>query len=246
MTKILILGGTTEATALARALDGWPELHVITSLAGRTRSPRVGQNPYRIGGFGGVEGLTRYLGDKAIDVLIDATHSFAEQMNDQARRASELACIPRLRLLRPPWTEEPGDCWIEVPDVKSAAAHLRSSKHRVFLTSGHKEIDAFADLDDSWFLVRTIEPLSAKLPRHRLCLTARGPFDQECEIALLEEHRIDILVTKASGGQSTYAKIAAARRLRLPVIMIQRPPPPPGPIVQSIDDALAWLRQVNA
>ncbi len=230
---------------MARALEAWPDFNVITSLAGRTRAPKVEHGKYRIGGFGGVEGLKRYLGDEAINVLIDATHPFAAQMSGHAADASTQAGIPRLKLLRPPWVRQPGDCWIEVANVKAAAAHLQGAEHRVFLTSGHKDIDAFADLDESWFLIRTIEPLAGPLPRHHLCLTARGPFDETAEIALLEEHRIDTVITKASGGQSTYAKIAAARRLGLVVVMIQRPPPPPGPIVQNVDDALTWLWQVH-
>ena len=246
MTKILILGGTAEAVALARALEDWPDAHVITSLAGRTRSPKTQNGALRVGGFGGVQGLARYLRDETMDILIDATHPFAAQMSGQAREASERAGIPCLKLLRPPWHKELGDCWIEVENIKAAAAHLRGTKHRVFLTSGHKDIEEFADLGECWFLIRTIEPVTGPLPGHHLCLNARGPFDEASEIALLQKHRIDRLVTKASGGVSTYAKVAAARSLGIPVIMIKRPTTPPGPIVQSIDDALAWLRQVDA
>ena len=117
---------------------------------------------------------------------------------------------------------------------------------RVFLTSGHRDLEAFASLDDIWFLIRTIEPVSGPRPRHMLNITKRGPFDEAAELALLREHRIDALVTKASGGSATYAKVAAARRLGLPAVMIKRPPPPPGPLVHDTDAALAWLRQVTA
>ena len=166
-------------------------------------------------------------------------------MSRNAATAAAQADVPRLRLLRPAWTKRPGDHWTEATDGADAAAKLPSLASRVFLTTGHRDLEAFAALHDIWFLIRTIEPVGGRLPRHLFRLTARGPFEEADEIALLEEHRIDAVVTKASGGAATYAKIAAARRLGLPVIMIRRPEPPPGPIVHDTDAAQAWLRQVT-
>ncbi|MDH3658550.1 MAG: cobalt-precorrin-6A reductase [Alphaproteobacteria bacterium] len=246
MTTVLILGGTAEASALAWALQTWPGLRAITSLAGRTRSPEWLPGKTRTGGFGGVDGLTHYLEEQAIDLVIDATHPFAETISHHAALAAERAAIQRLRLTRPLWAKQPGDHWIDAIDAVKAAERLPGLARRVFLTSGHRELEAFAGLDDIWFLIRTIEPVAGPQPRQALCINARGPFDEASERALFEEHRIDALVTKASGGSATYAKIAAARRLGLPVIMIQRPPPPAGPIVHNTDDALTWLRQVTA
>ncbi len=244
---VLILGGTAEAAALAGALDRRSDLfRVITSLAGRTRHPERLQGEMRIGGFGGADGLERYLRDEAIDALIDATHPFAAGMSDNAARAATRAGVPRLRLIRPAWEKRAGDCWAEVDDAGAAAAALPGLAKRVFLTTGHKDLGAFAGLDDLQFLIRTIEPVTGPRPGQAVFLTERGPFDEESETALLRKHRIDTLVTKASGGEATYAKIAAARRLNVPVVMIRRPPPPPGPIVQTTDDAQAWLRQVTA
>lgn len=246
LTRVLILGGTAEAATLARALEGWPGLRVITSLAGRTRNPGSLPGEMRTGGFGGVGGLVRYLREEAIDVLIDATHPFAEKMGNHATLAAERASIPRLRLVRPPWQKQTGDRWIEVADAAAAAETLPGLARRVFLTSGHRDLDAFAGFDAIWFLIRTIEPVAGPLPRQALCLTARGPFDEASECALLEKHQIDALVTKASGGRATYAKIAAAQRLGLPVIMIQRPPQPVGPFAHDTEATLTWLRQVTA
>ena len=247
MTCVLIMGGTAEAAALAGALEGWPDFRVISSLAGRTRMPGSLPGETRMGGFGGVDGLVRYLREEAIDALIDATHPFAETMSDHAAQAAERTAIPRLRLLRPPWEKQAGDHWIEVADATAAAEALDGLGRRVFLTSGHQGLDAFTKLDSIWFLIRTIEPVAqGSLPRHCHCVTDRGPFDENDEIALLEQHRIDTLITKASGGRPTYAKIAAARRLGLPVVMISRPSPPPGPLVHHTDAAQSWLRQVTA
>lgn len=202
----------------------------------------------RIGGFGGPEGLASYLRGQSIDALIDATHPFAEQMSRHAVVAAEEVGIPRLRLIRQPWKKHPGDHWVDAIDAEHATRILPSLGRRVFLTTGHQDLAAFAKLDDIWFLIRTIEPVAAggPLPRQVHCMMARGPFDEAAETALLREHRIDALVTKASGGDATYAKIAAARRLGLPVVMINRPPPPPGPTVHDTDGAQAWLRQVTA
>ncbi|MEM7043125.1 MAG: cobalt-precorrin-6A reductase [Pseudomonadota bacterium] len=246
MSRLLILGGTAEAVALARALSDWHDLDVITSLAGRTRSPAPPSGSLRIGGFGGPDGLATFLRNESIDAVIDATHPFAEQISENSLAAATATDIHRLQLVRPPWEKRQGDRWLEVSDAADAAKTLPGLASRVFLTSGHQNLEAFADLDDIWFLIRTIEPFGGRLPRHFSCLTARGPFDEAGEIALLKEHRIDALVTKASGGSSTYAKIAAARRLGLPVVMIRRPEPPPGALVSDIDAALVWIRQVVA
>lgn len=245
LKKLLLLGGTAEASTLAHKLDGL-DVQVITSLAGRTRQPNAPPGEIRIGGFGGVDGLERYLRDEAIDVLIDATHPFADTMGEHARVAADRVSVPRLRLIRPPWEKRPGDRWIDAVDTVDAAKALPGLARRVFLTSGHHDLKAFADLDDIWFLIRTIEPVKGRLPKQIERLETRGPFSEANELALLEHHQIDAIVTKASGGDATYAKIEAARTLGLPVIMIQRPPPPPGPIAEDTNAALTWLRQVTA
>ncbi|HYZ25699.1 MAG TPA: cobalt-precorrin-6A reductase [Geminicoccaceae bacterium] len=243
ITALLILGGTAEAVELAGACAARPGLEVISSLAGRTRTPGLPPGEVRIGGFGGAGGLARFLVEREIGRVIDATHPFAAQIGAHAEQACREARVPRLRLLRPPWTREPGDNWIEVADLVEAAQRLPELGCRVFLTVGHQDLGAFAGLD-LWFLVRTIEPPGVLPLRHGQWLAGRGPFAVENELALLRAHGIDVLVTKASGGAATYAKLAAARQLGLPVVMVRRPPPPPGPVVDSVDAALAWLERV--
>ena len=246
MITLLILGGTSEAAKLAEALSANGDVHVITSLAGRTTYPRALPGEVRSGGFGGVSGLSNFLRERAVDAVIDATHPFAVQMSDQAAEACRGLAIPRLRLERPAWPRHDGDLWREVADAEEAAACLRDLGSRIFLTCGQQDLIAFVNLDDLWFLIRTVEPIDEVKPRHCLCLQARGPFTEADEIRLFKEHRIDVLVSKASGGTATYAKIAAARTLGLPVVMIKRPKPPDGPIVDSIGAAQAWLqRQVT-
>jgi precorrin-6A/cobalt-precorrin-6A reductase len=240
--KVLILGGTTEAVELASACGARPGLEVISSLAGRTRAPVLPSGEVRIGGFGGAGGLGRFLAARGINRVIDATHPFAVQIGAHAELACREAGVPRLRLLRPPWTRESGDHWIEAVDLADAARRLPGLGHRIFLTVGHRDLEAFARID-LWFLVRTIEPPGALPLRHGQWLAGRGPFGVENELALLRAHAIDVLVTKASGGSATYAKLAAARRLGLPVVMIRRPPPPPGPMVDSVEAALGWLER---
>jgi len=238
--RVLILGGTAEAVALAEACAARAGIEAISSLAGRTRTPILPPGEVRTGGFGGAEGLAEFLAGRGIDRLIDATHPFAVQIGAHAKRACEATGVPRLRLLRPPWPQGPGDRWTEVADLAEAARRLPALGRSVFLTVGQRDLEAFAGLD-LWFLVRTIEP-PARLPLRRAqWLSGRGPFAVEAEVALLREHGIDVLVTKASGGAATYAKLVAARRLELPVLMVRRPPPPRGPVVDSVQAALAWL-----
>jgi precorrin-6A/cobalt-precorrin-6A reductase len=243
VTRVLILGGTGEGAELARALAGQGGLETITSLAGRTREPAALPGEVRVGGFGGAAGLEGFLRERAIGRVIDATHPFAARISANAALASAAAGVPRLRLLRPGWTPVPGDRWHEVADADAAARLLPTLGRTALLTLGHRDLAAFARLDGVRLVVRTIEPPGDPPPLDALWLTARGPFRLDEERALLERHRIDVLVTKASGGAATYPKLAAARELGLPVVTIARPAPPPGPVVESVAAALAWLGQ---
>ena len=241
-TRLLILGGTGEAAALADRLAADPRLAVTTSLAGRTRKPAALAGDVRIGGFGGPEGLADYLVGEGISIVVDATHPFAAVISENAARACARTGVPWLQFVRPAWQAQPGDDWRDVASLEEAAALLSSFGRRVFLTIGRQELAAFEALTDHWFLVRMIETPETPLPlaQHQLLL-GRGPFDEAAEIALLREHKVEGLVAKNSGGEATYAKIAAARALGLPVIMVARPKRPEGPTVTSIDDALAWI-----
>jgi len=221
--RLLILGGTSEASALAKCLAARPDLAPILSLAGRTSAPAAPPIPFRIGGFGGVAGLSAYIEQEGIDLLVDATHPFAAQMSEHASAAAAACGIPLIVLTRAPWREEPNDRWIRVPDMQAAAKALGEMPRRVFLTIGRLQVEAFTTAPQHFYLIRTIEPPGAlALPDHRL-LYDRGPYDVAREKALLQEERIDCLVTKNSGGAATYGKIAAARALGLPVVMVERP-----------------------
>ena len=244
--RLLILGGTAEAASLARgAAERFGDrLEVITALAGRTEQPGPLPGNLRIGGFGGADGLAAYLAETAIDLLIDATHPFADTIARSARLACERSCVPRLVLERPPWRRHPLDRWIEVEDVSGAAAAVARVGRRCFLTIGAGELGAFAELSHVHFLVRLIDPPKQSLPlkSHQVVL-GRGPFALTGERELLRRHGIDVLVAKASGGAATEAKLIAAREAALPVVMLRRPKPEPGPRVSSVEAALAWLEE---
>lgn len=241
--RLLLLGGTTEATALAERLAGRADVEVTTSFAGRTAAPRAATGRTRVGGFGGPEGLAAHLRDEGVDVLVDATHPFAARMRWHAAAAAEDVGIPRLRVERPGWVEGPGDRWTRVPDLAAAADAVRPHR-RALLTTGRQELAPFAACPDTWFLVRAIEaPDPQPLPSAEVVLE-RGPFTVEGERALMEEHAVEVVVTKDSGGEATVAKLHAALTLGLPVIVVDRPPSPPGPLARSVDEALAWLGEV--
>ena len=244
--RILILGGTHEAFELAERLAAQGGVDFISSLAGRTREPRLPKGQVRTGGFGGVEGLARYLREEKITHLVNATHPFAAQMSANAVAAAGTAGTPLLRLLRPVWTARPGDRWVAARDAAEAAERCRREGGRIFLTLGSGELDAFAEIHNAHFLVRMIDaPERLPLHDHRV-LTARGPFSLQDELRLLAEHHISLIVAKNSGGEATYAKIEAARRMGLPVVMIERPPialDPRSPAVASVEDVVAWIRE---
>jgi precorrin-6A/cobalt-precorrin-6A reductase len=236
--RVLILGGTTEASAIARALAGDRAFEPVLSLAGRTATPMAQPIPVRIGGFGGAVGLTDYLRDERIDALIDATHPFAVRIKANAALAATAACVKRLCVLRPLWRPLPGDDWRMVETMGQAFAALGPSPRTAFLTVGQQELAPFGP--PHRYLIRSVDP-PPDPPRGAVVIAARGPFDEVAERALMRDHGVDILVTKNSGGAATAAKLAAARALGLPVIMVARPPPPAGETVATAEEALEWL-----
>jgi precorrin-6A/cobalt-precorrin-6A reductase len=240
--RILILGGTGEASALARSLAGRPDLSVVLSLAGRTAAPKAEPVPTRVGGFGGADGLARYLGAEGVDRLIDATHPFAAIISANAARAAAQVGVPLLAIRRPAWRRNAGDLWNEVDTMDQAVAALGPEPRRVFLTIGRQEAGAFAAAPQHRYLARTVEPLGDLLPvPHLTALEARGPFDAGSEIALMRAYGIEIVVSKNSGGAATYGKIAAARDLAIPVVMVRRPGMPDVPSVPDAEGARRWL-----
>jgi precorrin-6A/cobalt-precorrin-6A reductase len=242
--RILILGGTTEARGLAEALAGRPDIAAIISLAGRTNDPKPLPLPTRIGGFGGVDGLTAYLGDEAIDLLIDATHPFANQISANAALAAIACSTPIFALRREPWHAENGDRWTRVEDVEQAVVALGSGPRRVFLAIGRQEAGRFSAAPQHRYLVRSVDPVDPPLdvPDCRYVL-AIGPFDEASESRLLKDNAINVLVTKNSGGAATYAKIIAARNLGIDVVMIDRREQPGVTAVSTIGAALGLIDQ---
>ncbi|TFI25844.1 cobalt-precorrin-6A reductase [Streptomyces sp. 4R-3d] len=245
--RVLILGGTTEARRLADALAAEaPHAHVTTSLAGRVADPATpAAGELRVGGFGGPGALAAWLVAHRIDVLVDATHPFAATISAHAAEAATASGTDHFALRRPGWPTDPRDRRHPARSLADAAAQLPAlGAERVFLTTGRQGLDAFAgpELDGLRFLVRTVEPPEPPLPRDIRLLLDRGPYTLEGERALLLDHRVDVLVTKDSGGAATEAKLVAARELGLPVVMIERPPPPEGvPEVPDVPAALARL-----
>jgi precorrin-6A/cobalt-precorrin-6A reductase len=240
--RILVLGGTGEASALAQMLGRRSDLDAILSFAGRTTIPDGWPIRIRIGGFGGVAGLAHYLRSEKIDALIDATHPFAAQMSRHAQAACAKTGTPIAVLTRPAWKPEPQDHWIGVADMTEAVAALGPQPKRVFLTVGRLHIAEFEAAPQHHYLVRSIERPDL-LPRLTFLkfIAGRGPFDTEAELSLIRNEGIEIIVTKNSGAPATFAKIEAARQLALPVIMIQRPQQPHTTAFYAPTEVMAWI-----
>jgi precorrin-6A/cobalt-precorrin-6A reductase len=239
MKRILILGGTTEGRQLAGKLAARGDFDVTLSLAGRTRDPVPQGVPVRVGGFGGAEGLAAYLTDHNIDLLIDATHPYAARISANAAHAAQLTGVPAIALRRPPWGQEPGDRWKSVPSVAMAVAALGDRPRRVFLALGRQEVQPFEYAPQNFYLVRSVEPIYPPLdvPAAGYVL-ARGPFSEADDRDLLEDWGIDTIVAKNSGGDATYGKIAAARKLGIEVFLIRRPPLPDLPSGADVEEVL--------
>jgi precorrin-6A/cobalt-precorrin-6A reductase len=237
--RILLLGGTSEARALAAQLHR--DVEVISSLAGRVPDPALPVGEVRIGGFGGVEGMRRWLVDANVDAVVDATHPYAATITAHAAEVCAELRVPHLVLARPAWPTS--EAILVGSDVEAAKTVAAEQYSRVFLTTGRSGIAAFADVD-AWFLIRAVtSPDNQALPRSYHLLLSRGPYRYDDELKLLQEHRIDALVTKNSGGPMTQPKLDAAAALGVPVVMVDRPPLPAGvETVSTVDDAVAWVR----
>ena len=236
-----------EARRLAERLAERVDVVVTVSLAGRTTAPATHATPVRLGGFGGAEGLGQYLTAERVDALVDATHPYAAIISANAADAAAATRVPLLALRRPPWVALSGDRWIEVADAAAAVQALGKAPRRVFLALGKGEIRTFARAPQHYYLVRSVEPVDPPLAvPHASSVTGRGPFTEADDRALLASHAIDLVVAKNSGGTATYGKIAAARALGLPVILLRRPALPEVPAVETIEEALTWLNHALA
>ena len=236
--RVLLLGGTAEARALAARLHR--HVDVVSSLAGRVPDPALPMGAVRIGGFGGVDGLRKWLRDDHIDAVVDATHPFAATITAYAAEACGELHLPYLLLARPAW--DPGGAILVTSDVQAAEVVARQQFSRVFHTTGRSGVAAFAE-SDAWFLIRAVTaPSPDLLPRRHRLVLSRGPYRYDGECALLREHRIDALVTKNSGGEMTRAKLDAGATLDIPIVMVTRPPLPPGvATAASVDEAVEWV-----
>jgi precorrin-6A/cobalt-precorrin-6A reductase len=240
--RLLILGGTSEANALARRIADEPAIAPVLSLAGATANPAPAPIPQRIGGFGGAEGLAAYLKAERIDAVVDATHPFATRMSANAVAACRAAGAPLVVFTRPPWTRQEGDRWTEVASTDEAVDALGAARQVVFLTQGRLQLGAFARAPQHRYVVRAIDRPAEfdALPEGKLVL-AKGPFSLADELELMRNEAIETLVTKNSGGGATYPKIEAARLLGVGVVIVARPTAPDAETLHDLDAVTAWI-----
>lgn len=241
----MILGGTREASLLASAVAE-ASLRATLSYAGRVERPRRQPVETRVGGFGGPEGLAAWVKENAITHIIDATHPFAAEMSWNAAGAAKQTATPLIALTRPAWRKQPGDQWTDVADLAAAAAVLQGPPRRVMLAIGRGGIEAFQSAPNNFYLLRFVDPPSAPLalPDAKV-IVSRGPFDRAGDMAIMQAHRIDLVVAKNAGGPGAVAKLEAARALGLPVVMVARPPMPPRVEATAVADVLAWVARTS-
>ncbi|MGY3551695.1 precorrin-6A/cobalt-precorrin-6A reductase [Bradyrhizobium sp. USDA 4472] len=240
MIRALILGGIADANVLAAEIAR-VGIDAVYSYGGRTRVPADQPLPTRIGGFGGVSGLAGYIKRERITHVIDATHPFAAEMSRHAIEACAETGTPLIALERAPWSKTPGDIWIEASDVNAAAAALPEAPANVFLAIGRQHIAPFAASPQHAYTLRFVDPPEALLPFAADVIVSRGPFTLEGELEMLRTRGIAWIVARNSGGDGARAKIDAARRLGLPVIMISRPQLPERLRVESVAEVMQWL-----
>jgi precorrin-6A/cobalt-precorrin-6A reductase len=241
MTHVLVLGGTLEASALARALAD-AGVNATLSYMGRVDRPKPQPVPVRVGGFGGVEGLVAWLRDHGVTHLVDATHPFAAQMSGNAIAAAARTGVPLIALTRPAWQPGLGDRWTRVPDMEAAVAALAGPARRVMLAIGRMHLALFAAQPQHDYLLRLVDPPKEPppLPRHSV-LVDRGPFSAQADRDLMVRHGIELVVSKNAGGAGSVSKLQAARELGLPVLMIDRPVLPPRAEARTVGHVLDWI-----
>lgn len=245
--SILILGGTIEARNLAEKLAGDELFRTTYSLAGLTRVPvTVDGTDVRKGGFNGEQGFRDYLVSSGTDVVIDATHPFAERMTETACRVSRCLRLPHIVVQRPPWAQGPGDDWHPVAAAEDLA-QLVPEDASVFLATGRKRAGDFASiLPGRRLLCRVIDLPDQPFPvSNGNWVAGRPPFSVESEVELFRSEGIDWLVTRNSGGRMAESKLEAARILGLPVAMFGRPPLPNCKVVESVEACLEWLSTIR-
>ncbi|HEY9163118.1 MAG TPA: cobalt-precorrin-6A reductase [Magnetovibrio sp.] len=243
MLEVLILSGTQEGRAIAEALlNAHPELHVVSSLAGVTTPATPWPGEVRVGGFGGADGLADYLRDHNVKLVIDATHPFAERITGNAVKACAATDTPYLRLDRPQWTLPQDTDVVFVPDAAEAARLVARTSSAVLLTIGGKDVSAFSGVEKVKLVVRAIEmPADSTKLDNATYVIARPPFTVDGEVALMRQHAIDTVVTKASGGDATRAKLDAAALVGARLVILRRPPPPDTERAFNVEEALAWV-----
>jgi precorrin-6A/cobalt-precorrin-6A reductase len=240
--RLLILGGTTEARKLAERLAPRADIAVTLSLAGRTALPVPHAVPVRAGGFGGAAGLADYLMANGIDAMIDATHPYASVISANAVDAARQTGVAFIALRRPPWIKIAGDRWTEVNNTAAAADALGATSRTVFVALGRNDLAPFAAAPQHVYLFRSVDPIDPPLPLPQASyITARGPFSEADDRALMQVYGVECMIAKNSGGEAAYGKIAAARGLNIEVIMVRRPITPAAPAVDTIDAVTTWL-----
>ncbi|EEE37552.1 precorrin-6x reductase [Rhodobacteraceae bacterium KLH11] len=240
MPNLLILGGTTEANALAKSVAG-QGIPAIYSYAGRVDTPRPQPIPTRVGGFGGAAGLARYIRDHRISHVVDATHPFAAQMSRNAVNVCDATGIPLVALTRAPWASGAQDRWQHVPDIAAAVGALSGPAQRIFLAVGRMHLADFATQPQHHYLLRLVDqPQELPMP-NRDVIVSRGPFSVEGDVALMERHNTELVVSKNAGGTGARAKLDAASALGVPVLMIDRPVLPQRTEFTSVPQVLDWL-----
>ena len=240
MSNLLILGGTTEANALAKAVAE-QGIAAVYSYAGRVEKPRPQPLPIRVGGFGGPDGLATFIRENAFTHVVDATHPFAAQMSRNAIRACHETLIPLVALTRQMWVPQPGDTWHHVQDIAAAVDALAGEPQRVFLAVGRMHLEVFAAQSQHNYLLRLVdEPDGLPLPNAHV-VVARGPFTESGDRALMQRHGTQLVVSRNAGGTGARAKLDAARALGLPVLMIDRPVLPQRTELSSVAEVLDWL-----
>ncbi|WP_420011584.1 precorrin-6A/cobalt-precorrin-6A reductase [Tateyamaria sp.] len=175
------------------------------------------------------------------DAILDASHSF-----DEVTRAIAVArapAVPYAHVGRAPWVPGPGDLWTEVQTLTEAVAALPSGA-RVFAATGRGSLDVLAAHDGPVFLRQLARhDLPMPLPNGQF-IFGNAPFAVADEVGLLTDLKIDVVLARNIGGAGSFPKLAAARELGLPAVVLRPPARPDGPHLASYEDVQHWVQSL--
>jgi precorrin-6A/cobalt-precorrin-6A reductase len=247
---ILVMSGTSEGREIIKLLKdkGFGVMATAVTDYGASLSKEAGADVVLTGALDR-DGLTELIKKNGILTVIDATHPFAVEASKNAMLACQEAGKNYLRFERDS-TDLPDDPLVNYSkDFKKAGERASELGDNIFYTAGVKGLPQFLKgIRNKNVIVRIIPEREVLENCLKLgikagnIIAAKGPFSTEFNVAIFKERKADVIVTKESGkAGGTDTKVAAALKLRLPIVVISRPKIAYPEVIRDISEVIEWI-----